>query len=211
MAKGKTKSKLSLKQRREQAFRKFSHGESDMEVARSLKVSRKTAANYRRLYEESIEKSAVANPTLLQDVLKNTIRSLAELDQIRADAWQRLDSKPRKVKFDCSECGEQIAVELDLPPTDQARVQYQNVLLKAQDQRSKLYGVMGVKADVLVLVMNVKTVQDKLLEWLQRNLEGVQREALAHFMETELSEYLGAMGELPSIIDVESEEVFVQA
>lgn len=204
MPQGKTKSKAPLKLRKERAFRMFAQGASDVEVATRLKVTRQTAYNYRRKYEEKITDEALENPALLQDVLKNTIRSLRELDMIRADAWKRLEEKPTKHHFECEGCGEELVVEMPLPPSDQARVQYQNVLIKAQDQRAKLYGVLGVKQEVFIAFTNVKVVQDRLLEWMARNLCPTDRERLAVFMETELSEYLGP---IPEAIEASSWEV----
>jgi hypothetical protein len=205
VAKGKTKSKLTLRQRREQAYRLFAQGVHDIDVARELKVSRKTVASYRQRYEGVIEEEAGNSPTLLQDVLKSTVRALRELDLIRADAWKRLTEKPTKHKFDCESCGDEVVIELPLPPTDQARVQYQNVLLKAQEQRAKLLGVLGVKQEVFIQFNNIKIVQDKVLEWMGRNLCATDRERLAVFMETELQQYLGPTTEP---IEVQAIEAF---
>lgn len=203
MTKGKTKSKLTLRQRREKAYRLFAQGVDDRDVATELKVSRKTVAAYRQRYEGIITEEAGNSPTLLQDVLKSTVRALRELDMIRADAWKRLTEKPTKYKFDCEHCGEELVIELPLPPTDQNRVQYQNVLLKAQEQRAKLLGVLGVKQEVFIQFNNIKIVQDKVLEWMGRNLCATDRERLAVFMETELAQYLGS----PEAIEAPSYEV----
>lgn len=210
MTKGKTKSKKTLKERKEEAFRKFAQGATVIEVARDLKVSRQTAASYKRKYEESLEAEAIANPRLLQDVLKNTIRSLRELDIIRRDAWDRLEAKPQRIDVSCPECEADFAIKVNLPPGDQARVQYQNVLLKAADQRSKLFGIMGVKHEVFVAITNVQLVQSKMLEWMGRNLCAQDREALAQFLETDLREFMPGEGVIGAI-DVESFEVPIEA
>lgn len=206
MTKGKTKSKKTLRQRKEEAFRSFAQGKTIEEVARSLKVSRQTASSYKKKYEAALEAEATADPRLLQDVLKNTIRSLRELDMIRSDAWARLEERPRRIDVECPECETEFAATVVLPPSDQSRVQYQNVLLKAQDSRAKLYGVMGVKQEVFVAITNVQIVQNRMLDWMGRHLCAQDREALADFLESELSEYMPSTNAI-GILDVESVEV----
>lgn len=211
MAKGKTKSKMGLRARREAAFRMFAQGATHEAIAKKLRVSRQTVTSYRKQYEAQLDAEAAANPRLLQDVLRNTVRSLRELDMIREDAWKRLEAKPRKVRAACDGCGEENTFEVDLPPGDQARVQYQNVLLKAGEQRAKLFGVMGVKQEVFVAITNVQIVQNRMLDWMGRNLCADDREALASFLETELAEYMPNTGNGPfGVLDVESYEVPVE-
>lgn len=183
----KSKSKLSLSERRELAFQLFARGYTNRDVASRLRVSEDTAGSYRKHYEERIHAQAAANPAFLRDVLSNTVRSLTELDAIRADAWQHLE--PRSVKFECTECGHREKVKIEV--SDQTRAQYHNVLLKAQDQRSKLFGVLGVKQEVLVAVAQIIQVRDKMIEWMGRNLCAEDREALASFLEGELGAYMG--------------------
>lgn len=186
----KSKSKLGLSARRERAFECFAKGWTNTDVARDLKVHMDTVAKYRELYEERIHSQAAANPNFLRDVVSNTIRSLEELDRIRADAWQHMEPRRIRVEHECPEC-EHVWKEYEYRDvSDQTRAQYHNVLLKAQDQRAKLFGVLGVKQEVFVAIMQVKVVQERILEWLGTNLEGDMREALATFLENELGEYV---------------------
>lgn len=208
MPRGRTRSKLSLKQRRTKAFDLFNKGYDDAEVARRCSVTRQTANNYRKIYERQIHEEARQNPTLLREVLANTMRSLKELDQIRSEAWKNLDDRKIVESVECYNCGEEIEFTLFHPVSDQSRSQYLNVLLKAQDQRAKLFGVIGVKADMLVAVAQVKIIQQKILEWMATNLEGAAREALAVFLENELAEYLNEQSPMNAldVIDVRSVE-----
>lgn len=201
----KSKSKLGLSARRERAFECFAKGWTNTDVAKDLKVHMDTVAGYRELYEERIHSQAAANPNFLRDVVSNTIRSLEELDRIRADAWQRMEPRRIRVEHECPAC-EHVWKEVEYRDvSDQTRVQYHNVLLKAQDQRAKLFGVLGVKQEVFVAIMQVKIVQEKILDWMGTNLEGEAREALATFLETELREYV--MPGNNNVLDVSSEEI----
>lgn len=201
-------SKLGLSQRREKAFESFAKGYTNTDVAKLLKVHMDTVAGYRRLYEERIHSQAAANPNFLKDVLTNTVRSLEELDRIRADAWKHVENRKKKVTRECPECEHTWREIEEIEVSDQTRATYHNVLLKAQDQRSKLFGVLGVKQEVFVAIMQVKVVQDKLLEWMATNLCAGDREALAVFMETELQEYMGSPTQAAlGAIDVASVEI----
>ena len=196
----KSKSKLGLSQRRERAFECFAKGYTNTDVARELKVHMDTVAKYRALYEERIHAQAASNPNFLKDVLTNTVRSLEELDRIRADAWKHMENRKKKTTIECPDCGHQWKEIEEIEVSDQTRATYHNVLLKAQDQRSKLFGVLGVKQEVFVAIMQVKVVQDKVLDWLAENVQGELRENLATFLETELGEYMGgAQGALAPI------------
>jgi DNA-binding CsgD family transcriptional regulator len=202
MAKGRTKSKLTLSQRRERSFELFARGYTNKDVASVIGVSEETAGSYRRLYNERLHAQAASNPGFLRDVLTNTMRALEELDQIRADAWKHLENRTIKELVECPDCGAEHKVKFSFPVSDQSRAQYHNVLLKAQDQRSKLFGVLGVKQEFFIAIMQVKVVQDKLLEWMAQNLCADDREALANFMQTELSEYMGGPAQAFDVIDV---------
>lgn len=194
MARGKTKSKLTLRQRREESFKLFAKGWSDVDVAKKLKVSRETASNYRKRYEAQLSEAAKGNPQFLRDVLTNTHRALSELDMIRADAWDRLDAKRSEyLDIECPECGETHRLKVQLPVSDQARVQYQNVLLKAQDQRAKILNVLGVKQEFFIHVQNVNIVQAEILKWLQQNLPADLRESLADFISGDLAPYMDSL------------------
>lgn len=203
----KSKSKLGLSARRERAFECFAKGWTNTDVARDLKVHMDTVAGYREKYEERIHAQAAANPNFLKDVVTNTVRSLEELDRIRADAWKHMEPRRRRITNVCPECEHEWKEIFYEDVSDQTRAQYLNVLLKAQDQRSKLFGVLGVKQEVFVAIMQVKVVQDQILDWLGQNLEGDLREKLAEFLESpELSEYMGGTATALGAIDVEAVE-----
>lgn len=191
MARGKTKSTMSLKQRREKAFDLFLKGYSDLEVAQRLKVTRQTVNNYRRRYEETIHDEARSNPTLLREVVANTMRSLHELERVRSEAWKSMEDRTVEAEFTCTECGEVNVVRHSEPVSDQSRTQFLNVLLKAQDQRAKLFGVIGVKADMLVAVAQVKIIQEKIIRFIQTELDAASRERLEAFLIAEMPELSG--------------------
>jgi len=201
MPKGKTRSSLSLRERREQAFRMYEQGYTPTEVAKELRVSRATAHTYKKKYEESIEEEARLHPGLMRDVLANTIRSLRELDRIRADAWKRLNEKRVHKYVECPDCGSDFDVVVREPASDQSRVQYHNVLIRAQEQRAKLFGVLGVKQEVFVMITQVKLVQDRILNFLQNNLCPHDRENLERFLlsDPEIVAYMAS----PGYIDAE--------
>lgn len=208
--KGKSKSKLGLSQRRERAFELFARGYTNADVARDLTVHADTVARYRELYNERIHAQAAANPNFLKDVVTNTMRSLEELDRIRADAWQHMESRTVRVEHECPECEHQWVEKERVEISDQTRAQYHNVLLKAQDQRSKLFGVLGVKQEVFVAIMQVKIVQDRILEWMAQNLEGDVRDALADFLEAELGEYVNPVTTPFGVIDTTAVETLAR-
>lgn len=198
----KSKSKLGLSARRERAFECFAKGWTNTDVARDLKVHMDTVASYRTKYEERIHAQAAANPNFLKDVVTNTVRSLEELDRIRADAWKHMEPRRVRVMRVCPECEHEWREVEYHDVSDQTRAQYLNVLLKAQDQRSKLFGVLGVKQEVFIAIMQVKVVQDQILDWLGQNLEGDARDRLADFLESpELSEYMGGTQSALGAID----------
>lgn len=186
MGRGRTKSKLTLGERRRKAGDLFAKGFSDDEVARELRVTRQTVNSYRRRYEEELHDEARKNPTLLREVLANTMRSLSELDRVRAEAWKHLKNRKTTEVLECQECGHLNEVAIAYEVSDQARTQYLNVLLKAQDQRAKLFGVIGVKADMLVAVAQVKVIQDKVIDFIQRELGPESRAKLEAFLVKEM-------------------------
>ena len=200
MPKGKTKSKLKLSERRETAFTYFARGLSDSEVRKRLRVSQPTVRSYRKLYEETLFDVARSNPTLLNDAMSNTLRSLVELDQIRSDAWKRLENRKIKQDADCPDCGAEFEVVLNVPVSDQARVQYHNVLIRAQEQRAKTLGILGVKQEVFQMIAAVKYVQDQLLAWMQRHLDGESREKLELFLaQPEIAQYIERYSQTPAL------------
>lgn len=196
----KSKSKLGLSQRRERAYEMFARGYTNTDVARELNVNKDTVTNYRKKYESSLHAQAASNPGFLQDVVANTIRSLTELDRIRADAWKRLKDRKIRIEVQCPHCDEEFTIRHELPVTDETAARYHGVLLKAQDQRSKLFGVIGIKQEVFVAILQVKVVQDKILDWLGEHLTGSDREALAEFLESsEIAAYTQGQHSLGTI------------
>ncbi len=190
MAKGSTKSKLSLKERRERAFDLIGRGYKDVDIAADIGVSRQTAASYRRTYEDDLVRRAAEQPDVVGNAVANIFRLLAELDDVRTMAHKKLARRKKKVSITCDSCLHEMEFTYQEPPNDQATVQYQNVLLKAADQRAKVLGLMGVKQEVFVEIQNVNIVQQRLIGWLQTYLPQEWRVKLADFMESELSEYI---------------------
>jgi hypothetical protein len=175
MPSGRTRSPLRLGARREKAFELFRRGFSNVEVAEEIQVSPDTAARYRKLYEDRIVEAAREQPDLLRDVLANTIRTLTELDAIRRNAWQRLEENP----------------------PDSVRSSLLNTLLKAQDQRSKLFGLLGVKQEYAAHVAKVRQQQEQLIEFMSRELCPVDREKLEEYLLDEMAAGLATLPEIP--------------
>lgn len=190
---------MNLSKRRERAFQLFARGYTNADAKKDLGVSNDTIAGYRKLFNERIHAQAASNPEFLSDVLANTMRVLEETEQVRADAWKHLED--RTVKIECPSCEHTFKVKM--PVADQTRAQYHNVILKALDSRAKLFGILGIKAEVFAAVQATQHVQVKIIEWMMKNLNPDDRDALASYMESELSEYVGGpLLELPVVAGV---------
>lgn len=175
---GKSRSAMNLHERREEACSLYTKGLTVAEVARRLGVTWDTAKGYQRYYNERLSEAASTNPGLLSDVLKNTIAMLAELDQVRAAAWRAYHGKHA---------------------SPQTKLQALNTVRAATQDKAKLFGLFGVKQDVLVLVTNVKVVQDKLLQFMRDSLCEDDRAKLEHFLTSpELQQYM-QQPELPAL------------
>lgn len=169
---------MNLHERREEACSLYTKGLTVAEVARRLGVTWDTAKGYQRYYNERLSEAASTNPGLLSDVLKNTIAMLAELDQVRAAAWRAYHGKHA---------------------SPQTKLQALNTVRAATQDKAKLFGLFGVKQDVLVLVTNVKVVQDKLLQFMRDSLCEDDRAKLEHFLTSpELQQYM-QQPELPAL------------
>lgn len=158
--KGKYK-RMGIGQRKEVAYELFKRGYTNAETAREIGIHPDTVTRYRRSYEEQLQAEVNANPHLLRDVLGNTLRSLEELDRVRAAAWkdyQEATSATAKKGF------------LDLA-------------IKAQSERAKLFGLMGVKQDTLVYINGVKEVQDKLMDFMTKELCPADRAKLEKYLQ----------------------------
>lgn len=166
MPRGSTSSPYSLAERRDVAARMFSRGYSNAEVSRELRVHVDTVGRYRREYEADLVTQARNNPQMLTDVLLNTMRALDELDQVRQEAWQQYEQAT-------NEEGE---------PRHNIRQQYLKTILQSQEQRSKLFGLFGVKSEFFAHVQNVRAVQSKLIEFMQENLCAEDRAKLERFL-----------------------------
>lgn len=163
-------STLSLSERREAASTLYLKGFTVADVAKKLDITWDTAKSYKRWHEEQISKQARENPQLLSDVLKNTVAMLAELDQVKAAAWRTYHHK-------------------DTGP--QTKLQALNTIRQAQNDKAKLYGLFGVKQDFFTLVASVKMVQDRVLDFLARELCADDRAKLERFlMSPELQQYM---------------------
>lgn len=199
---GKTASTLNLSERRERAFDLFRKGYTNADVARKVRVTSDTAAAYRKRFEELIQKQVADRPDLLSDVLGNTWRVVEETDMVRADAWRRLGKK--RVHY-CEECGEPCGCEQD--PPHSAISAYHSTLLKAQDIRMKVFGLLGVKQEYFIRVQEIEALQRKLLEFMSSSLCAADRDRLEAFLGSQLPELM-AKNTLP-IIDVEPIEDYV--
>jgi len=198
MPKGKTASTMTRKVRLDHAFTYFKQGMTNAQVARNLKVHPDTITTYRHKYEEHLLLVKENNPGVLMDVLGNTLRSLEELDLVRADAWARLqEAEPHC----CQECGLECGCYVTL--NAQSAATLHNVVLKAMDQRTKLFGLLGVKQDVFLHIQQVSELQNKLLEFLQTQLCEIDRVRLQLF----LGQMMPELSETSFDMDAEGEEV----
>lgn len=173
MARGRTASSLRLGARREKAAELFTKGYSVVEVARELEVSPDTASRYKKRFEQDIADQARANPTMLRNVVANTMRALEELEKVREAAWRRHDAATN----------------------DTVRASMLKIVLQAQDQRAKLFGLFGVKADYFLHVAAVREQQEKLIEYMTRHLCPADRVKLEEFI---LEQFNNELADLPT-------------
>lgn len=175
-----TNSEHSLSERKEIARSLFIRGYTNADVARELGVHPDTVARYRADYEEEVESQAADNPHLLHDVLLNTVRSLAELEELRRETWDQYE--------DAS--------------SQQYRNQLLNTLVKIQDQRAKLFGLFGVKAEFFAHVQNLRILHQKLIAFMERELCAADKVKLERFLtQGELADIIRQ--DLP-VLDVEA-------
>lgn len=166
MPRGRTSSPLGRAARKEKAFELYSRGFGVMEVAREVQVDRTTASRYKQAYEASLQSQARANPNLLRDILRNTVRALSELDQVRAEAWKRYEATD----------------------VDATKATFLNTALKALEQRAKLFQLFGVKAEYMAQVALISRQQEKLVEFLgHHEFCDRDREAIVEFLAAQIS------------------------
>lgn len=187
MPRGRTSSTLSLSERRAKAFDMFSEGFTIADVARRIHVTDETATRYKREFEDRIEQEALANPRLLNKTLENTMRAMEENDRIRRAAWEGYHQAKEDQVVECPHCEEDVLV----PASSHSLLnQYLATLIKAQEQRAKLFNLFGVKQEYFNMVNTVRTAQEKLLEFMRSHLCATDREMLADFMVRELGSYM---------------------
>lgn len=166
MPRGRTSSPYGRAARKEKAYELYSRGFSVTEVAREILVDRTTASRYRQQYEASLQNQATDNPNLLRDILRNTVRALSELDQVRAEAWKRYEATDNEA----------------------TKATYLNTTLKALEQRAKLFQLFGVKAEYMSQVAVIQRQQEKLIEFLgHHEFCDRDREAIVEFLASQIS------------------------
>lgn len=179
MSRGRTASPLRLGARRIKAREMFIQGFSNVEVARELLISPDTAARYRKVYEDEVNDTAVTNPGLLRNVVANTIKALDENDRMRAEAWK----------------------EYERSTTAGQKQGFMAIILKAQDQRHKLFGLFGVRAEYFQHVALVRAQQEKLVQFLTEHLCNADRLKLEEFI---VAEFAAELSSMPEVIEIEA-------
>lgn len=187
MPRGKTSSNLSLSERRQRASELIAKGFTNQDIAKKLGVTPETASSYRKWHRERVAETVQSNPTFMQDVLDNTVKALEENDLIRKEAWKRYHGTK----------------------APQIKLQALNTVRQCQQDRAKIYGLFGVKQEVLAMFANVKAVQDRLLEFMVQELCGDDQKKLERLLTSpEFEKYMQSPA-LPSatqIIEVETHE-----
>jgi transposase-like protein len=166
---------MGIGQRKDKARELFIKGYTNAEVAREVGVHPDTVTRYRREYEQSVRDAANNNPTLLRDVVQNTVQALEHLDRVRAEAWKRYESAE----------------------TGQVKATFLNTVLKAEGERAKILGLMGVKGDTLAFVQRIKAQQEQLTEHMRENLCDECRPMLIDFIVSNFSEDLQMLPTVP--------------
>lgn len=194
MPRGKPGSPLSRAERLDKAFDYFRMGYSDADVARRLKLHPDTIASYRRKFEDRIQDAVRERPELLNDVLGNTYRVLDELNMVIKDAWKRIGRKRVGI---CQSCYEECGHDHPLAPS--AVAGFHNIILKATEDRIKVYGLLGVKQEYFMRVQQIEQLQRRILDFMAGEFCEMDRRKLANFM-------AGLAGETPELppIDVEA-------
>lgn len=186
-----TGSTLALDARREMAYDSFAKGHTITDVAELVQVTYDTAARYKKEWRDRIKQEADENPAMLGQVIENTIQALQENDLVRKHAWADYAVASEGRVAECSECEAEIVIPSS---PNSVKNQFLKTILTAQEQRSKLYGLFGVKAEFFAMVQQVRTLQEKLLEFMRRSLCADCRRKMVEFMREE-----GAVPDVPSI------------
>lgn len=162
---------LGIGQRKAKARELFAKGYRNSEVAREIGVHPDTVTRYRDEYNKSLEDQANSNPTLLRDVVQNTVQALEHLDLVRAEAWKQYEGAE----------------------SAQVKATFLNTVLKAEAERAKILGLMGVKGDTLAFVQRIKAQQDALIEHMRENLCDECRPQLINFIVSNFAEELESL------------------
>lgn len=162
---------MGLGQRKEKARELFIKGYNNAEVAREIGVHPDTVTRYRREYEQSIKDAAAINPTLLRDVVQNTVQSLEHLDRVRAEAWKRYEGAS----------------------SESTKATFLNIVRNTESDRAKMLGLMGVKGDTLAFVQRIKEQTDALTEHMREHLCDDCRSVLIDFIVQNFSEDLNML------------------
>lgn len=198
MPRGRTSSPYTLGQRKRLAASMFTKGYSAAEVAERLGIHPGTAAQYRQEFEDSLGDAAAANPGLLKDVLRNTVQALNELDQVRKHAWEEYEAAQHDVTAVCPVCEHHFVAER--ASSTVTRNQLLKTITAAQDQRAKLLGLFGVKADFLHHVNAIRLVQEKLLNFMRQELCEEDKQKLEALLTgPELGPHVGVSQAMPAI------------
>lgn len=163
MSKGSTRSTLGLGERRQRALELFLQGRTVAEVAKELGCAPDTAARYREHWEHELRQQAENNPHLLRDFVSNTMRTLQELDLVRAKAWELYEGSS----------------------SESTKNQALNTALRAQHERAQLFGLLGVKPEFMAHVQQVRGLQERLIAWMRTELCPDCRNHLANFLARE--------------------------
>lgn len=183
---------MTRSQRIERACELYSRGYNPTDVARELRIARNTARSYRDIYSQRLKEQKEANPHFLQDLVGNTLAMLEELEQVRRESWR--DHDMAKVGVECPRCEEHFEIA-----SLSTRNNIMATILKAQSERAKLFGTMGVKQEFFAMVAGVKAVQDALLVFMARELCPNDRAKLDEYLGTpEIQAYMGG-GQLDAI------------
>lgn len=162
---------MGIGQRKDKARELFAKGYRNAEVAREVGVHPDTVTRYREEYEKSLREQANNNPTLLRDVVQNTVQSLEHLDHVRSEAWKRYEDAD----------------------SAQVKATFLNTVLKAESERAKILGLMGVKGDTLAFVQRIKAQQDALIEHMREHLCDDCRPQLIEFIVSNFAEELESL------------------
>lgn len=195
VARGRTDSPLSLRERKKVAFDCFSRGFTNDQVKSRISVTDETVGNYRREYEGELRQQMLDNPGLLRNVLENTVRGLEELDQARRALWEEYEAATHPLVLQCPYCEEEHSYLRVSSP--QTRNQILGNIMKSQELRSRMLGLFGVKQEFLLHVQSVRAIQEALLGFMRENLCSEDKVKLERLLTEELGAHLDQTHSMP--------------